>query len=176
MTGKKPRYSMLSFPQYSPVRPALRDSRPLRPDGKPSAGKMYPGRWTIRIASTEAEHTCIHGTRWDAETNAFAKPLSLVLEGSQQSAQVPEEWKTANVTLVFKTGRKEDLGNYRQVRPISVPGQVMEQLILETIYRHMKVKKEIRSRQHGEAVFIAAANEPLCKADVGRFINDKPIW
>ncbi|KAK4827122.1 hypothetical protein QYF61_014385 [Mycteria americana] len=68
--------------------------------------------------------------------DAFAKPVSIIFERLQQSVQ-----KKANVTPIFKKGKKEDLGNYRQVSPISIPGKVMEQLILETIYTHMKVKK-----------------------------------
>ena len=82
--------------------------------------------------------------------NAFAKPLSIRFERSQQSVQVPEESKEANVTPTFKKGKKEDLGNYRHVSPISMPGTGMEQLSLETgIYRHGKVKKVTGRSRHG---------------------------
>ena len=50
------------------------------------------------------------------------------------------------VTLVFKKGKK-DVGNYK-VSLISVPGKVREQLILKTIYEHMKDKQMIGSIQH----------------------------
>ena len=45
--------------------------------------------------------------------------------------EVPEDWRKANVTPVFKKGKKEDPGNYRQVSLTSSPGQMMEQLMLE---------------------------------------------
>ena len=41
-----------------------------------------------------------------------------------------EDLRKANVTPVFKKG-KEDPANYRLVSLISVPGKVMEQLILD---------------------------------------------
>ena len=66
-----------------------------------------------------------------------------------QSCEVPEDWKKVNVTAVFKKGKKEDLGNYRMVNLTSVPGKVMEQLILEIVSRHMEDKKVIRSNQYG---------------------------
>ena len=52
-------------------------------------------------------------------------------------------WK-ANVTCVFKKEKKEDPGNYRQVRLTSTPGKVMEQLIMESISRHMNDKKVVK--------------------------------
>ncbi|KAK4822924.1 hypothetical protein QYF61_023424 [Mycteria americana] len=55
------------------------------------------------------------------------------------------DWRKANVTPIFKKGRKEDTGNYRPVSLTLIPGKVIEQLILETISRHMKDKEVIRS-------------------------------
>jgi len=48
-----------------------------------------------------------------------------------------------NVNPVFKKGREEDLGNYRPVSFSMIPGKVMEQIILETISKHIKNKKVI---------------------------------
>ena len=50
---------------------------------------------------------------------------------------------------VFKEGKKEDPGNYRHVSLTSVPGKVMEQLVLDTISRQLGEKEVIRSSQHG---------------------------
>jgi len=63
--------------------------------------------------------------------------------------EVPEDWRIANVTLVFKKGKKEDPGNYRPVLLTSVPGKVMEQLVLDAISKQLEEKKVIRSSQHG---------------------------
>jgi len=50
---------------------------------------------------------------------------------------------------MFKKGKKEDPGNYRLLSLPSIPQKVREQLILESICRHMKDKKIIRNSQHG---------------------------
>ncbi|KAK4818526.1 hypothetical protein QYF61_014362 [Mycteria americana] len=44
-------------------------------------------------------------------TDVIARPLTIIFEGSWQLQEVPEDCKKANVTLVFKKGKKEDLGN-----------------------------------------------------------------
>jgi len=61
----------------------------------------------------------------------------------------PEDWRKANVTPIFKKGKKEDPGNYRPVSLTSILGKVMEQLILEVIIKQVEEKKVIRSSQHG---------------------------
>ncbi|XP_064360343.1 olfactory receptor 14A16-like [Dromaius novaehollandiae] len=43
-------------------------------------------------------------------------------------------------TPIFQKGKREDLGNSRLVLFLSVPGKVMEQILLETISKHMKGK------------------------------------
>jgi len=62
---------------------------------------------------------------------------------------VPKDWRKANVTPIFKKGKKEDPGNYRPVSFTSIPGKMMEQLILEFIIKQVEEKKVIRSSQHG---------------------------
>jgi len=62
---------------------------------------------------------------------------------------VPEDWRKANVTPIFKKGKKEDPGNYRPVSLTSIPGKVMEQLIPDVIIKQVVEKNFIRSSQHG---------------------------
>ncbi|GAB0204823.1 mitochondrial enolase superfamily member 1 [Grus japonensis] len=73
-----------------------------------------------------------------------------IFERSWRTGEVPEDWRKANVTLAFKKGKKEDPGNYRPVSLTSIPGKVMEQLILDVISRHVEEKKVIGGGgQHG---------------------------
>ncbi|GAB0179933.1 mitochondrial enolase superfamily member 1 [Grus japonensis] len=76
-------------------------------------------------------------------------PLSIIFERSWRTAEVPMDCRKANVTPVFKKGKKEDAGNYRSVSLTSIPGKVMEQLIPWVINKHVEEEKVIGSGQHG---------------------------
>ena len=54
---------------------------------------------------------------------------------SWKSGEVSVDWKLANVP-VFKKGKKEDPGNYRPVSLTSVPGKIMEKIIMGVIETH----------------------------------------
>jgi len=83
------------------------------------------------------------------QADVIAEPLSIIFERSWRTGEVPEDWRKATVTPIFKKGKKEDPGNYRLVSLTSVLGKVMEQLILEVIIKHVEEKNVIRSSQHG---------------------------
>ncbi|GAB0186491.1 mitochondrial enolase superfamily member 1 [Grus japonensis] len=77
------------------------------------------------------------------------KPLSIIYQQSWLTREVPGDWKLANVTPIYKKGQKEDPGNYRPVSLTSVPGKVMEQIILSVIMQHIQDNQMIRPSQHG---------------------------
>jgi len=53
------------------------------------------------------------------------EPLSIIFERSWKTGEVPKDRRKANVTPVFKKGKKEDPGNYRPVSLTSIPGKMM---------------------------------------------------
>ncbi|KAK4826477.1 hypothetical protein QYF61_009473 [Mycteria americana] len=81
--------------------------------------------------------------------DVLTKPLSIIYQQSWLTGEVPADWRLANVTPIFKKGRKEDPGNYRPVSLTSVPGKLMEQIILSAITRHIENNQGIKPSQHG---------------------------
>ncbi|KAK4832759.1 hypothetical protein QYF61_025288 [Mycteria americana] len=79
----------------------------------------------------------------------LTKALSILYQQSWLTGEVPADWRLANVTPIYKKGQKEDLGNYRPVSLTSVPGKVMEQIILSAITWHIQDNQMIRPSQHG---------------------------
>ena len=79
----------------------------------------------------------------------IAEPLSIICQRSLLTGEVPEDWRLASVTPIYKKGCREDPGNYRPVSLTSVPGKIMEQIVLREITRHMQVNRGIRPSQHG---------------------------
>ncbi|KAF1512578.1 hypothetical protein FQV20_0000633, partial [Eudyptula albosignata] len=79
----------------------------------------------------------------------LAKPLSIIYQQSWLTGEVPDDWRLANVTPIYRKGRKEDPGNYRPVSLTSVPGKIMEQFILRVLTRHERDNQGIRPSQHG---------------------------
>ena len=78
-----------------------------------------------------------------------AKTLSIIFRLSWLTADVPVDWKLANVTPIFRKGQKDDPGSYRPISLTSVPGKVMERIISGTIMDQLKVNQGIRPSQHG---------------------------
>jgi len=79
----------------------------------------------------------------------LAKTLSIICQQSWLTEEVPDDWRIANVTPIYKKDRKEDPGNYRPVSLTLVPAKIMEQFILRAVTRHAKDNQGIRPSHHG---------------------------
>ncbi|KFW07459.1 hypothetical protein N326_01900, partial [Eurypyga helias] len=68
----------------------------------------------------------------------LTKARSIIHQQSWLTKEVPIDQRLANVMPICKKGQREDPGNYRPVSLMSVPGKVMEQIILSSIMRHVQ--------------------------------------
>ena len=67
-------------------------------------------------------------------TKVIEKLLSTI---DQHSWSTSEDWRLSSVTPVYRESHKKDSVNYRPVSWNSVPGKVIEQIILSEIMRHL---------------------------------------
>jgi hypothetical protein len=64
-------------------------------------------------------------------------------------ALVPDEWKTAIITPVFKKGDAASVSNYRPISLTCVFSKLMERTISYKIYQHLKANNVLHAAQHG---------------------------
>ena len=62
---------------------------------------------------------------------------------------MPKDWKVADVTAIFKKGKREFSGNYRLVSLTSVVCKIMESIIRDGIIDHMKQNNLFSKKQFG---------------------------
>lgn len=78
-----------------------------------------------------------------------AYPLTLLFRKSLSTGHVPNDWKCANVTPIYKKGTKRDPGNYRPVSLTSIACKMMESILKEVILSHLEGNRLISNSQHG---------------------------
>ena len=69
---------------------------------------------------------------------------------SMESGTVPEDWRKANVTPIFKNkGSKSKAENYRPISLTSIPCKIMESIIRDNVVNYLTVHSLIKNTQHG---------------------------
>ena len=81
--------------------------------------------------------------------NELSLPLCVLFNKSLESGELPEDWKTAEVTAIFKKGNKSDPGNYRPVSLTCVLCKVLESLIRDVIVTYFTENNLYAKCQHG---------------------------
>ena len=79
----------------------------------------------------------------------LAPILALILNKSVQSGTVPDDWKTANVSAVFKKGQRYDPANYRPVSLTCLCCKMLEHIIVSNVINHVDTNNIIKDCQHG---------------------------
>ena len=79
----------------------------------------------------------------------IALPLTLIIQKSLQTGEVPIEWKQSRVAPIFKSGPKSIPLNYRPVSITSTPCKVAERLLVNHIIGYLEENGLLSNRQFG---------------------------
>ena len=75
--------------------------------------------------------------------------LKMIFDSSLEQGCVPDDWKHAKVSPIFKKGDREKAENYRPVSLTSVVCKVMEHILSSQINRHLEMHGILCDPQHG---------------------------
>ena len=76
-------------------------------------------------------------------------PLSIIFRESLEAGETPDDWRKANVTPIFKKGDRTDPANYRPVSLTSQVCKVLESIIRDQLFDHLKSNDLLSEEQHG---------------------------
>ena len=82
-------------------------------------------------------------------SDIIAEPLSEVFRKSIEEGVLPQCWKNANITAIFKKGDKSSASNYRPISLTSILVKILEKIIREAIVDHMNTNNFFSRHQHG---------------------------
>ena len=81
--------------------------------------------------------------------NSLVLPLTIVLNQLLSVAAIPEEWKKAIITPVFKKGASGQVRNYRPISLTRVPSKILVRIIANKVMDHLKSNNILHPAQRG---------------------------
>ena len=81
--------------------------------------------------------------------NIICKPLAIVFNKSLSEGFVPEDWRLANVSTIFKKGVKCKPENYRPISLTSLVCKTTESLLRDKIVDHLQKNNLINPSEQG---------------------------
>lgn len=79
----------------------------------------------------------------------LAKPIALLYRLSLARGTIPDDWKCALVTPIFKKGSRMEASNYRPVSLTSILCKALETIVREELIIHLRMNNLICEEQHG---------------------------
>ena len=76
-------------------------------------------------------------------------PLELIFNMSIRAGEIPNDWRTANVTPIHKKGDRTEPCNYRPVSLTSQVCKLLEAIIRKSIVEHLERNGILSDKQHG---------------------------
>ena len=91
----------------------------------------------------------IHPHLLKETADSLGVPLSMIFQESLRLGETPGDWRSANVTPIFKKGDRTDPANYRPVSLTSQICKVMESIVRDQMLEHLECYDLLSDHQHG---------------------------
>ena len=75
--------------------------------------------------------------------------LTLIFRRCLETGEIPDIWKTATVTAIFKKGERYKASNYRPVSLTCICCKTFEHILVSMIMKHLEKHKILTDTQHG---------------------------
>ena len=82
-------------------------------------------------------------------SNQICIPLQIIFNVSLKTKTLPDEWKHAHVTAIFKKGAKTKPQNYRPVSLTCIICKILEGIIRDHVISHMRANNLFSPKQFG---------------------------
>ena len=79
----------------------------------------------------------------------MAPLLTFIFQSSLDQGQLPQDWKSANITPIYKKGNRTDPANYRPISLTSTCSKILEHIIYSSISTHLSNYNILCINQHG---------------------------
>ena len=80
---------------------------------------------------------------------SFAVCFSFIFNSSLATGLVPDAWKRAHITPIFKKGPRTNPSNYRPISLTALPCKIMDRLLRDVMMDHLTKNDLISNEQHG---------------------------
>ena len=78
-----------------------------------------------------------------------AKPIANLINLTFSTGEIPQEWKEAKVTPIFKSGEKDDVNNYRPISVLPLISKIMERAIQVQLVSFLTENNVLSEHQSG---------------------------
>ena len=99
-------------------------------------------------------------------SNEISPILALIFNETLARGHVPDEWRQANVSPVFKKGEKYDAANYRPVLLTCICCKTLEHILVSNINKHLALDSILADCQHG------FRSQRSCETQLVQFVHD----
>ena len=91
----------------------------------------------------------ISGQLLQGLADEISPALAAIFSKSMEDGELPEDWRLANVTPIFKKGSRTKPENYRPVSLTSIPCKIMESIVKDGLMAHLEENSLMNPSQHG---------------------------